>query len=185
MTMDLPESSQLPRGPIIQSFRNQILERHEAARQSDYLLREQILANVEQKRQTGLLIQQAKGTLRQLEFKQVIDFLSERTVREYIRFAQQSAPIKDDFSGAVHNIQQALRLTDALPFTSRGPEQLHKSNFFSTAAKQLMSFVSSFRRFASATPIATWDRHTAEVFLYSLKPILEIHAELKRHVYGK
>ena len=90
-----------------------------------------------------------------------------------------------DFPGAVHNIQMALRLTDALPFTSRGPEQLHEPNFFSTAAKQLMSFLSSFRRFVSATPIATWDRHTAEVFLYSLKPVLEIHAELKRHVYGK
>src|SRR5215471_9872953 len=102
------ESSQLPRGPVIQSFRTQILERHEAARRADSVLREQILANLEQKRQTGLLIQQAKGTLRQLEFKQVIDFLSERTVREYIRFAQQNpAPVKEDFVGAVHNIQQA------------------------------------------------------------------------------
>jgi len=181
-----PESSQLPRGPIIQSFRTQILERHEASRRADLHLREAILENAGYKRQTGLLIQQAKGTLRQFEFAQVVDFLSSRTVREYIRFAQHNpAPVKDDFPGAVHNIQMALRLTDALPFTSRGPEQLHKPNFFSTASKQLMSFLSSFRRFVSATPVETWDRHTAEVFLYSLKPILEIHAELKRQLYGK
>jgi hypothetical protein len=183
--MHLPES-QLPRGPIIQSFRTQILERHEAARRADSLLREQILANLEQKRQTGLLIEQCKSSLRGSEFREATDFLSNQAVREYIRFASHnSAPVANDFAAAIHNIKTALRLTNALPFTSHGPQELHDPNFFSTAARQLMCFLSSFRRFIRATPIATWDRDTAEMFLFSLKPILEIYADVKRHVSGK
>jgi hypothetical protein len=183
--MHLPES-QLPRGPIIQSFRTQILERHEAARRADSLLREQILANLEQKRQTGLLIKTAKATLRGGEFKEAIgDFLSNQVVREYLRFSHNSAPVANDFPAAIHSIKTALRLTNALPFTTHGPQELHDPNFFSTAARQLMCFLSSFRRFTRATPIATWDRDTAEMFLFSLKPILEIYADVKRHVSGK
>jgi len=189
MTMDLPESSQLPRGPIIQSFRSQILERHEAARRADSVLREAILANLEQKRQTGLLIQEAKGTLRQLEFKEVIDFLSKRTVREYIRFAQHNAaPIKDDFAGAVHNIQKALRLTDALPFTRRGPERLHAQNFFSTATTLIQNLCGQWARFVHIHPLKNWRLEELESFVADLSPlerlIKTVAAEL-RHKEGR
>jgi hypothetical protein len=177
--MDLPESSQLPRSPIVQSFRAQILERHEAARRADALLREQLLENLEQKRQTGALILQAKGTLRQLEFAAVVDFLSTRTVREYIRFAQ-TAPIKDNFPAAVHSIQTALRLTDALPTPKgHGPQKSHEPPpFFSWAARAVMQFKLGWSKFLIAKPLDSWTLPEAEQFEFQLRPILKVHRQI-------
>jgi hypothetical protein len=187
--MHLPESQQLPRGPIIQSFRTQIFERHEAARQADCLLREQILANLEQKRQTGLLIQQAKGTLRETEFREAIDFLSNQAVREYIRFSQHNpAPVTDDFQAAVHSIKAALRITNALPFTNRGPERLHTQNFFSAATTLIQNLCAQWGRFIRIHPLKNWRLEELESFVADLSPlerlIKTVAAEL-RHKEGR
>ena len=187
--MDLPES-QLPRGPIIQSFRTQILERHESARRADSLLREQILANLEQKRQTGLLIQQAKGTLREWEFKEAIsDFLNNQVVREYIRFAEHfPAPINNNFENAVHSIKAALRITNALPFSSRGPERLHRQNFFSAATTLIQNLCAQWAKFIRIHPLRNWRLEELESFVADLSPlerlIKTVAAEL-RHKEGR
>ena len=181
--MDLPEP-QLPRGPIIQSFRTQILERHEAARRADLVLRDQICANLEQKRQTGLLIQQAKGSLREFEFREVIDFLSNRAVREYIRFSQHNtAPVANDFQAAVHSIKTALRLTNALPFSNRGPERLHAQNFFSAATSLIQNLCAQWAKFIRIHSLQNWRVEELESFAADLSPVEQmikvVAAELK------
>ncbi len=181
--MKLPES-ELPRGPIIQSFRTQILERHEAARQMDLVLRDQICANLEQKRQTGILIQQAKGSLREFEFKEAIDFLSNQAVREYIRFAaHNSAPVNDDFQAAIHSIKTALKITNALPFTSRGPERLHAQNFFSAATSLIQNLCAQWAKFVRVHPLKNWRLEELESFAADLSPlerlVKTVAAELK------
>lgn len=178
------ESEQLPRGPIIQSFRAQILERHEQARRADSVLRDLICANLEQKRQTGILIQQAKGTLRGTEFQEATDFLSNQAVREYIRFAQHNSdPIDNDFQAAIHSIKTALRITNALPFTERGPERLHAQNFFSIATSLIQNLCAQWAKFIRVHPLKNWRVEELESFVADLSPlerlIKTVGAELK------
>jgi hypothetical protein len=183
--MKLSESPQLPRGPIVLSFREQIAKKHNEGKEADFALREAILRNLEIKRQTGELIKSARGTLREGEFDTVTDFLDRDTVRSYLKFARQHEEPITDLQAGLRAIAIAMQTTGLLPFAhGHGEQHLHRLNFFSAACSLIQRFSREFSKFIRSKPLKSWRAETLESFSADLVPlgriISAVNSELKR-----
>jgi hypothetical protein len=177
--------TQLPRGELVQTYRQQILERHEAGKRADFDLREAILRKIELTRQCGQLIGDAKGDLSQKEFNDSTDFLSNDAVLAYLKLARQNPEPVTDLQVGLRAIAVAMMATNALQFPDgHGPQTLHSPSWLQSAASAIMLFVAGFKKFTRLNPVSGWDIETSETFLFSLKPILRIHKEVALHVEG-
>src|SRR5438445_4682798 len=106
------------RGPLVQSFREQIAQHLETSRRSDSDLREALLRNIEQKRQCAVLVREAKKTLRDDFSEAIAELLDDQAATEFIRFANQHPEPINDLRAACHSIELALKLSAALPWSS-------------------------------------------------------------------
>jgi hypothetical protein len=170
---------------LVAAYRATIAEKHQAVIRAAQNLIEDIFVAHEATRQCGISIAAAHGDLRKQEFAQATSILDNPRIKSYLKFAQHNPEPETNLERAMQSMREAMQASGAIEFHRHGRQELHTPNFFSTAARQLMSFLSGFRRFIRVTPIAKWDRDTAEMFLYSLKPILEIYADVRRHVSEK
>ena len=87
------------------SYRQSILERHEAGQRADEDLKRSILLKLELTRQTGQLISDAAGDLRGEQFAQATDFLSRDAVQSYLKFARQNPEPITELENALHAIR--------------------------------------------------------------------------------
>ena len=131
--MNSPESSPLPRGPIVLNFRDQIAERHEAGKKADADLKKAFLLKLNLARETGSLLEQAKDTLRESEFLSATDFLDREAVRSYLRFARTHEKPITDLQAGLRSAVIAMQSTGLLPFPDgHGIQHAHEPNFFSS-----------------------------------------------------
>jgi hypothetical protein len=98
---------------LVQSWRNQILERHQASQRADEELKRAILSKIECVRQTGILISEARGTLDDQQFSQTTDFLSNDAISTYCGFARANKEPGTDLQVGLHSIKAALQMTGA------------------------------------------------------------------------
>ena len=188
--MKLPEpqiesAPQLPRDPIIRSFRNQIADKHREGKKADAALKKAFLLKLNVARETGSLIEQAKGTLKESEFKAATDFLGSEAVRTYLKFHRlHESPIVDVAAG-LRSIAIAMMTTGLLPFPDgHGLQHLHEPNFFSAAETLIQTLAARWTKFARLRPPNSWRYEQLESFHATLTPIERIvkavAAELKR-----
>src|SRR5262249_14284676 len=98
------------------SYAEQIRQRHEAGKQADQGLRQAMLRKIEITRETGQLIADARGDLRDDEFAQCVAFLDDRAVKSYLKFARSTPEPINDLERAVIAIRAALQPSGALEF---------------------------------------------------------------------
>ena len=154
------------------SYRQSILERHEAGQRADETLRSAILSKIELTRQTGQLIADACGDLRGEQFDQATDFLSKDAVRSYLKFAHQNPEPITDLENALHAIRLALQVSGGLTFPDgHGPQKLHKSNFYSYAENVIQNMSAEWHKFVRRNPLKNWRVETLESFVATLTPI--------------
>jgi hypothetical protein len=168
-----------PRGELIQSFRQQILERHEAGQKADSDLREVILRKIELTRQCGHVLADAKGTLKEREFAEATDFLSNDAVKNYLKFARSNPEPVTELAQAIAAIEAALTLTGTLPFPAgHGFQNIHSPNFFSVATMLIQRLAADWAKFQRASPLSEWRTEQIENFQATLTPILRIFKTL-------
>jgi hypothetical protein len=183
--MNLPESPQLPRGPLVLSFRDQIAARHHEGKQIDQILRDALLKKLNLVRDTGSLIEQAKETLHESEFRTATDFLDREAIRSYIRFSKQHEEPVTDVATGIRSLGVAMQTTGFLPFPDgHGEQQLHSPNFFSACCFLIQRLAREFSKFVRVKPLKSWRTETLESFSADLVPlgrmIATVSAELKR-----
>jgi hypothetical protein len=169
---------QLPRAEIVQTYRQQILERHEAGKKADEELKNALLNKIELTRQCGQLLNDAKGDLSEKEFHDASDFLGSDAVAAYIRFARLNSEPITDLRAAIRSVDIAMMASGLIEFPHRGPQQLHEPNFFSHAVRLLQFLLQDYRRYLHRRPLNEWPREQIEGFLSSLRPIIDLYRDL-------
>jgi len=186
--MKLPEpqiesAPQLPRDPIIRSFRSQIAQGHEAGKRADQKLREAYLLKLNTARDVGLLLIQARGTLRENEFSAATDFLDLDAVKSYLRFARQheEGPITDLAAG-LRSIVIAMQSTGLLPYPGLGPQTLRPPNFFSHAITYAQQLAAAFKRYSTRKPLSDWRSDEIDALSAALAPVLRVYKILNAEI---
>src|SRR5215469_2243414 len=170
---------ELPRGEIVQTYRQQILERHEAGQKSDFDLREAILRKLELTRQCGQLIDGAKDDLSQKEFSDSVDFLSNEAVAAYLKFARQNPDPITDLRTALQSVAVAMMTTGLLNFPSgRGEQRLHEPNFFSHSITIVQALLADYRKFCQRCRLKDWTVHQLDLFLASLRQVVDVYRDV-------
>ena len=179
--MNRPESSPpLPRGPLVLNFRDQIAARHEAGKKADADLKAAFLLKLNLARETGSLLEHAKNTLRESEFREATDFLDREAVRTYLKFARHHEEPITDLQTGLRSAVIAMQSTGLLPMPSgHGEQNSHDPPpFFSWASHAIMQFKIAWAKYLHAKPLDAWSIHEAEQFAYSLRQILKIHKQV-------
>ena len=166
------------------SYRQAILEKHEAGQKADKNLREAILSKIEITRQCGMLLSDAAGDLKNGQFAEATDFLSKDAVQAYIRFAHQNPEPITDLQNALHSIRIALQVSGSLEYPDRhGPQKRHRLNFFSSAESSIQSLAAAWSSFVRQMPLSKWRLETLEGFMATLTPLARIielvHLEIR------
>jgi hypothetical protein len=176
--------SKLPRGELIVSFKQRISELHEKGKQADEAVRQALINKIELTRQCGQTIASARADLQEREFASATDFLSNESIQAYLKLARSNPEPVTDLEDAIRAIHAAMQTSGAIEFPSgHGPQTLHVASFFQKASGWIMAFTAGYKKFVRGNPVRNWDTDAAEQFIYSLKPILEIHREIQLHVH--
>src|SRR5581483_2879854 len=159
-------------------------ESHCRGLELDDRLRQTLLGKCNSARETGLLLRAAQKQLSSdewAELKASLPFDSS-ALHAYCSFAKKGKDKPyDDLQIALRSVQDALRATGTLPLApGHSEQQIHgaEPNFFVNVNLAVATIVSRFRKYVRQSPVRNWDRQTAELFLRSLKPLLEVHREV-------
>jgi hypothetical protein len=183
----IPDSDLGPiagRQELVPTFQQQIVANHQRGLELDAELGRVLLERCNNTRETGLLLRTAENQLLPREWRALkasLPFCSD-AIAAYRSFAERSKDKPfDDLKVALRSIKDALRTTEALPLLpGHSEQQLHgaEPNYFVGVTFAISKIVLGFRRYCRQLPLKKWDRQTAELFLRSLKPLLEVHREV-------
>lgn len=173
---------------LVQSWRNQLLERHEQSKLLDDELKKLLQSKILLTWETAALVTDAKGALNEEDFDAATDFISDENVRAYLNFIKRNPdkPPGDDLARSARELREVLMMSGALDFPQgHGPQQLAPLSFFPKAVGMAMTFASMWSKFIARRPIASWAPGQAEQFLASLSPFMRAYKAVQSSLSKK
>ena len=138
-------------------------------------------------REVGVLLDEAKSTLRGDQWKELqheLDFGPDReqAIQTFLTFARKNPEPISDVQSGYNSLHASMQVTGLLPFAAgHGPQVLHSPNVFSWWAKTLTSVRSERNKRLSREPIESWSPTAAEQFIAQTEPeVQELNALLER-----
>ena len=172
-----------------QSFLTRINELHKANVAWAEDMRFRWISGVNQARECGAILDEAKSVLNVTEWRNLqseLDFgpKREQVIQQYLKlYRTHPEPIKD-IETAQRIIKETLMITGELPFPDgHGPQVLHAPNLFEWMTKSLSSFTCDLKNRIDDDPITAWPQETARQFVAQIEPMIErintIYAQAK------
>lgn len=161
------------------SFADRINQQHKSNIELSGEIRFSFLRFLNQTRECGLLIEEAKCALGHTAWRELqgqLDFGNnkEQVIQTYLNFARKNPEQLTDIAQGRRSLDESMMITGLLPFPDgHGPQLIHIPNLFSWAIKATTSMRSELKKRIDSHPIGTWTKDAAGQFVATFEPAIE------------